>query len=118
MPTPTVTVESTDKPDMRLTEGILIAIEGFDSDPRELWEIPEVQKTFAGTLVSEGFLSILKCPELTESNVIRSESFGGLEVFLVSRGLPLNILITGALMDKYVNAIQSANQIIREGYGF
>jgi hypothetical protein len=98
------------------SQGVTITIGDYDDDPRELWQIPEVQG-FSRTLVSEGFLGILKCPELGSKVIKLGPCWGGLAVFLVSRGIPLTTIVDQVLMKEYVSAVQVGNKVIQDLYG-
>ncbi len=64
-------------------QGFLLTISGYDQDPRELWEIPEVI-TFFNRLIDIGFLGLLA---LNAQTVMPgTPGFGAAEVWMVATG--------------------------------
>ena len=98
-------------------EGVAITISGYESDARELWDIPEVC-AFARSLVAEGFLGVMKVPSSAAPGATTEYSaLNGLGVFLMSRGIALNnTVITAAVMEEYCEAIRAANALISARY--
>lgn len=69
--------------------GFGLTISGYDDDPRELFEIPEVVK-FCRRILNLGFMSILEVS--TQSPELKSEDswglgFGALEIWCIARNL-------------------------------
>ena len=68
-------------------DGGMMSIDGFDRDPRELWQIPEVVN-FAKKLVAMGVMSILTIstylnPKFGQSK--ESKPFGAFELWLLAK---------------------------------
>lgn len=71
-------------------QGFYLSVKGFDDDPREIWEIPEVLK-FYRRLKNLGFLSILT----TSSHIFPSSQdepagFGAFEIYLFATNQPVD----------------------------
>lgn len=71
----------------RALPNVICVLRGFDTDPRQLWQIPEV-RAFCVRLVDQGFISYLdpathlpQCPPWARTG------FGALEVWLIARGM-------------------------------
>lgn len=71
----------------KMTEGFTLTISGYDNDPRELWEIPEVIK-FCKKLIDLGFPALLKMGGgLDEKEPMPGHpGFGVLEIWLIATG--------------------------------
>lgn len=66
--------------------GVYSSIFGYDEDPRELWQIPEV-KILCERLVNLGFISILEPTTLFTEEKGFDAFFGALEIWALSKGL-------------------------------
>lgn len=94
-------------------DGVTITIRGYGNDPRELWEIPEVE-TFAKLLVAEGMLGIMNA----HPDMLTAPWIGALGLYLMSKGLmPKNNSVSREEMNRYFEAIDAGNGIIFERYG-
>jgi hypothetical protein len=61
--------------------GCLITVNGYDRDPRELWQIPEV-KAFFNRLIDFGFLSVMEL--MAQQAMPGTPGFGAVEVWMVA----------------------------------
>lgn len=68
-------------------EGVLVSIDGYDQDPRDLWNIPEVV-TFAKRLVDHGVCSVATVSTTLDPKFEGpgGKPFGGFEIWLLSKG--------------------------------
>jgi hypothetical protein len=98
--------------------GFFICVDGYEEDPRELWEIPEVA-TFFQRLVSSGFISFLEVSATAEGltrldkeiTSIGFPGFGALEVWMISKGMMHagRTDIDRAEMKKFISDLDAAN---------
>lgn len=67
--------------------GFILTIDGYGSDSRELWEIPEVQ-TLTKRIVKMGLISLLDVSTTWRRNEdpIYCMTFGALEMWAISKG--------------------------------
>jgi hypothetical protein len=87
---------------------ITAAIYGFDDDPRELYEIPEV-KTFAAKLIDLGFISQLDAMPNPE---LRSGPLCALHIWLLAQGkMSASARLDGATINAFLKALDTANRI-------
>jgi hypothetical protein len=98
--------------------GVSVAIDGFDADIRELWEIPEVRE-FCKMLVEEGMLGILRTPTFKEDGTLELGDFrGSFEVYLMSRNLMVNPLaVESSVLADYIDELYRANALLDSRYG-
>lgn len=92
---------------------IVCSIHGFDDDPRELWNIPEVQ-SFCRRLIDIGFISDLEFAPHWEPDLSGTPGQGGLgavEIWLMAEGrfgqtleLDANVLAEASLVVTRANA--------------
>lgn len=92
-------------------EGAVLTISGFDSDPRELFEIPEVV-ALCRDLVSIGFISVLKVSTLLERDEIVGRFYGALEVWAIATGkmTSLDLEITRPMIDQLKAELALSNE--------
>jgi hypothetical protein len=89
---------------------VFCAIRGFDTDPRELWEIPEV-RAFCRRLVGMGFISYLDAgASLPPTDPALKELWGAAEVWLCGEGrLGKQVRVTASLLDELQEVLVEAN---------
>jgi hypothetical protein len=79
----------------KMGEGVLVSIDGYDNDPRDLWNIPEVV-VFAKRLVANGVCSVAVVSTILDPKFDGpgGRPFGGFEVWLLlvaeKVGVPYN----------------------------
>ena len=67
---------------------VICLIDGFDDDPRDLWDIPEA-RAFCRRLVSLGFISWLEfalCDPQTDIDKVAKDGLGALEIWMIAEG--------------------------------
>jgi hypothetical protein len=94
--------------------GFCLSIQGFDFDPRELWEIPEAIN-FTRRLCTLGFISTLEVSTTCKALMTTKElpGFGALEVWLCAVGkMDLNIELSKETMIDFLNDLQKSNALV------
>jgi hypothetical protein len=96
----------------RCYKAIVCLVRGFDDDPRELFDIPEV-RAFCRRIVNLGFISYLDFttffdPEMPEE---AKKAWGAAEVWLCSEG---RLKLKNTLMKKLLDELE---QVVRESNG-
>ena len=96
----------------RSLPNVICVVRGFDRDPRELWQIPEV-RAFCVRLVDQGFISYLDpathlpfCPPWARTG------FGALEVWLIANGM-----FTGAALDVSAEDVERFRAVLDRANG-
>jgi len=88
--------------------GFTLVIDGYDDDPRELYEIPECVSFFQ-RLVDIGFISLLEVSTRIEAlkKISEMPGLGSLEVWLIATGQMKkgNTELSGDTMKKFINEI-------------
>jgi hypothetical protein len=99
----------------RACEHIVLTIGHYDKDPRELWQIPEVQE-FCRRLVDTGFFAYLDTfttvPALVKKDFeVVNGAFGAFEVWLCSERKPFDMEMSLAMIhDEFFPALQRGNE--------
>lgn len=71
--------------------GFFVCIDGYEEDPRELWQIPEV-KIFFQKLISSGFIAFLEVSATAEGLTrldtnLGCPGFGALEIWMIANDM-------------------------------
>jgi hypothetical protein len=92
---------------------ITCAIHGYDEDPRELWELPEV-RTFSQRLIDLGFIADLDFAPHWDKELSQRPGQGGLgatEIWLLAAGrLAQTLALTNAVSDEAQAVVVLANR--------
>jgi hypothetical protein len=103
----------------RRYDNVFCCIRGFDQDPRELYDIPEVQ-FFSRRLVSLGFVSYLDFSTLFNPEVpeIAKRFWGASEVLLCSEGrMKATIPVTKEMLEELYKAVVGSNKVADAALG-
>jgi hypothetical protein len=95
--------------------GFLLTIGGYENDPRELWEIPEM-KNFGSRLVRIGFISLLELStqfkRQKDPDPMYGLTLGALEVWAISKGILSNAyVINNKNYMLFLDDLSKANKI-------
>ena len=98
-------------------DAVICCVSGFENDPRELWQIPEV-RAFFRRLVTHGFISWLDVfagmnPDPNTPEVLRM-GFGACEVWLISEGVDIgaaDITLTATVLEDLKAVLHIANEV-------
>ncbi len=98
-------------------QGFCLTISGFDDDPRELYEIPEVV-AFAERLVKYGFMSCLHVTTTIEDLIPQFKGrklpgLGALELWLfASKQMKPSLELDKSTFQIFVNDLETSNKIV------
>jgi hypothetical protein len=98
---------------------VVCCVRGFDEDPRELWDIPEV-RAFCRRLVAQGFISYLDlATRLPGTPAILRDAMGALEVWLTAEAkLSLEPMTLGPdVVERFRTALDAANALMDAALG-
>jgi len=99
-------------------EGVYCAISGYDSDERELYQIPEVT-TLCQRLVDRGFISILATSTLMEKEEKpwARGFFGAMEIWAIANGHLTHagdLTIEPTIFQRFLDSLTLANATARK----
>lgn len=93
------------------TKHVTCTISGFEHDPRELHEIPEV-RAFCRRLINLAYISYLDyATTLPWSDPLTQGSLGGLEIWLLSENLmAIEVEYTKEMGERFYKVLMEANE--------